>query len=407
MSRRSRILSLTAFLIAWAPASQALAEVPSIKAAEAQLKSGDAESVFESFRAIGPGQHPEGDAKVAALLLHAARTALAQKNGTLAFDIADKASQLDPKNVNVYLVAADAALMMGNAGFARSSLQAGLEVAPDNVELKKRIARLDEDSTPEPSASSNPVRTTEEESGVAGQAARSSEHFRIIYSEGKRDFAQKAQYEQRCLDLFERAYQRVVGKLGHNPPERTDVVLYTKEEFALHFGGSFGNNVLGFFAGKIRMNRAEVIDDEFFDTAVHEFTHAVIDSIAGGQSHGIPFWLHEGLARWVEKRTNGEDLYGMSEKLRLKHLAQKGALPPFEMLTHHSFGELGDVAWVAYSKSAVAVDLLMLKGAGIVGLKRVIAAVGKGAAFDEAFGAEFGRTCLGRLDEEVASTLSR
>jgi hypothetical protein len=401
-------------------ASLSALAAPSLKDAEAMLRENRFDELLAEFKSLRAAEHPEGDAKVAAFLVRSAQAALKKRIPTLAFDLSDKAAQLDANNVDAYLVASDAALAMGDVNLARQALVVAQSVAPKSAEIQRRLDRLDGGGAKSPAADTlEPVappsppkggaktRTTDAEAGVAGMAARASDHFKVIYSEGGRDFAQKAQYEQRALDFFERAYQRVTRKLGYAPKDPTEVVLYTQQEFALHFGGSFSNGVLGFYAGKIRMNRSENLDDGYFDTAVHEYTHAVIDSIAHGDSHGIPHWLHEGLAHWVEHRTKNADLYNLGERLELKQMAKSKALPSLSQLDQTGFGSLGRGAWVAYVKSAVAVDLLLERGSGMVGLKRVIEKTGSGTPFKTAFAAEFGERTLTAIDEDANAVLAK
>lgn len=239
-----------------------------------------------------------------------------------------------------------------------------------------------------------------------GMAARESSHFRIVYSGGQRDFAQRAQYEQKVLDMFERAYSGARTVLGRTSPRKVDVVLYTAEEFRFHFGSMFGGGVLGFYSGKIRMNRAESLDDRFYGTAVHEYVHALVDDVMSGHSDGAPVWLHEGLARWVERKVAGGDHIDFHEKSELKRRAQAGSLPTFASLAGRAATELGGDAWVPYAKGACAVETLST-GGGVGRLVRVLEATGKGRTFDDAFGSEFGATRLGQLDAEVAASVAR
>ncbi len=417
------------------------------------LASGDLDSLYLAFGAVKPGQHPDGDKRISALLTRAAGEAAMKKDPALTVGFASKARELDPANVDACLAEADAALLLRNRAEAEEALDAALKAAPRNWSLVLRrakyareegdpelardlLARIPKEapeakaardelaaldaaaeqaaarSLPPPDDAQRPAAdqgetrsrataaTASTEENLPGYAARSSEHFRITYSEGQRDFAQKAGYEQQCLDLFERAYDRVHQALGEGTEKPTEVVLYTQQEFSFHFGGRFGNSILGFFAGKIRMNRADIIDDAFFDTAVHEYTHAVIDSMAAG-GH-IPVWVHEGLARWVERTSSGNEPANLQERRFMKRV---NPLPTLAELTDHGFAELsGAMAAVAYAKSAMAVDRIIHSGFGLAGLERAIRGTSK-TPFSESFAAEFGSGRLASLDAEVARAL--
>jgi tetratricopeptide (TPR) repeat protein len=426
--------------------------------AEKSLASGDLDSVYLAFGAIKPGRHPEGDTKIAAVLVHGATLAAAQQDWVLSVGFAAKARELDPTNVDGCLAEADAAVHVNHKGEAEEALDAAVKAAPTHWAIVLRLAQFARDESeldkahelvlripdnvpestaarklsadidaaivtvtsapPPPSAAARPgskpgrtpnppresvpsVKTTASDEAIPGYAARASEHFRITYSEGQRDFAQKAGYEQQCLDLLERAYAKVQAALGVTTDTPTDVVLYTKQEFALHFGGRLENNVLGFYAGKIRMNRADTIDDTFFDTAVHEYTHAVIDSLS--HHNRVPFWVHEGLARWVERTSAGRDPAEGRERSWLKMAQSQGRMPTLAQMSDRGLLDLGTAQMVAvgYAKSALAIDGVIRSGTGLIGLERSIRGATREKRFEEAFAEEFGASRLGLLDGEV------
>lgn len=237
----------------------------------------------------------------------------------------------------------------------------------------------------------------------AGLAARTSANFRIMYQGGARDFASRAQYEQRVLDMFEKSHAQVRSLIGRATTQPTDVVLYTEEEFRFHFGSMFGGGVLGFYSGKIRMNRAENLDHGFYATAVHEYVHAVVDAVASGSGDDVPRWLNEGFARWVERRVAGGDFINRGELMELQTLKARKQLPPLAQLDQ-AFG--GQLVGVAYAKSSAVVEALASTG-GLSGIVRVIEAIGRGQPFEKAFAYEFGDTRLSRLDAEVDKLLDR
>lgn len=444
------IVAFASLAVIASPAS-AVRQYPSAQEAEATLASGDLDSLYLSFGALKPGQHPDGDKRISALLTRAAGEAAKKKDPALTVGFASKARELDATNVAACLAEADAALLLKNRGEAEEALDAALKAVPTSwplvlrrakfareegeIELardllmripkdvpeaiaaKEELAALDtaaeravdreavrddeQRPPPAPRVARATVPAEPDEETLPGYAARSSEHFRITYSEGQRDFAQKAGYEQQCLDLFERAYARVHEALGEGTSKPTEVVLYTREEFSFHFGGRFGNSILGFFAGKIRMNRADTIDDTFFDTAVHEYTHAVIDSMASG-GH-IPTWVHEGLARWVERTSAGNEPANLQERRLMKRV---NPLPTLAELTDRGFAELsGVMVPVAYAKSALAIDSIIHSGFGLAGLERAIRGTAGGTSFTNSFATEFGATRLASLDGEVARAL--
>jgi len=233
----------------------------------------------------------------------------------------------------------------------------------------------------------------------AGMIARRSDHFRIVYSQRGQDFAQKARYEERVLEMFERARVRVQGVLGSAPTE-TEVVLYTAEEFALHFGDRFGGATLGFYAGRIRMNYADDPGERFYATAVHEYVHAAVDDLAGGHDDDVPTWLNEGLARWIERASTGGDYIGVGERAELRAARRKGQLS-LASLAHTPYASLGPMAGLAYALGSSAIQVLAGTGDGMRRLVSVLSEVGSGSSFESAFAARFGAGRLEGLDEET------
>jgi len=115
-------------------------------------------------------------------------------------------------------------------------------------------------------------------------------------------------------------------------------------------------------------------------------------------------WLHEGLARWVERTSAGDDPINPQERRLLQHVSP---LPTLAELGSHSFADLGSnlLIAVAYAKSALAVDQIVRSDTGIVGLERIIRATADGTSFDQAFAQELGAERLSALDGEVSRAL--
>lgn len=304
-----------------------------------------------------------------------------------------------PESANARRHLADVELELQRLDDEREELQ--------RIEAEQRRRQADAARTAGGTPTGLPGRTataspTSPASAPAGMAARESRHFRIVYSEGSRDFAQRAQYEQRVLDMFERAHEGVRRRMGRLPDALTDVVLYTREEFALHFGSQFGSSLLGFYSGRIRMNHADVLDDRFYATAVHEYVHAVVDRLTGGRIGELPTWLNEGLARWVERQVAGGDYMSLGERTELRAALANGSLPTLAHMADGPASAFGPRTGLVYSKGSVAVQALT-RGGGLDRLVSVLEEVGRGASFDDAFSRTFGASRLTALDDEVAA----
>jgi hypothetical protein len=104
----------------------------------------------------------------------------------------------------------------------------------------------------------------------------------------------------------------------------------------------------------------------------HEFTHALVRSIAG---RGVPFWLDEGLAVRFEA-TDPE-----RNQARLRASAPS---PPLERLERSFAGLSASDAAAAYALSAAAVAK-MFDAAGTSAVVSLLEAIGRGVPFPEAF----------------------
>lgn len=241
--------------------------------------------------------------------------------------------------------------------------------------------------------------------GGALEATRESDHFRLRYSPGVRDFAERARYEARVEGLFERAWQKVAARLGRRPARRIDVLLCTEEEFRTFYAPIVGNGVLGFYSGAIVMNLANDPNEGFFATTVHEITHAFIDALVQGRP--VPTWLHEGLATWIERAETGGDYIGWGEKQQLRALREAKRLPPMRQLSERGFAGLGALAGVAYAKSSAAIETIVGGPGGLAKLVGVLEAVGDGTDFEAAFARAYGERRLERLDADVDALLGK
>jgi tetratricopeptide (TPR) repeat protein len=468
---RAQAAALMVALLTASPALSASDGPLSIEAARRHLESGDLDAIYLAYAALESGDHPAGDAAVAALLAEAARAALAADDAPLSVGLGEIARRLDPASPEAALAFAAAALALDQTGAAEEALDAALAHVPGEGELlftRAQLAERERDlerahalygrvprQHPRAAEARAGVRrmvearreqestlkeVAEIESGLlerqesagermretrgtsasspgpsggrtvaapAGMSARESRNFRIVYYRGERDFAERADFEMRIEGLFEDAHERVGRLFGYHPPEPVEVVLYTREEFDLRFGGRFGQGTLGFYAGKIRMNRAEDPRDPLFRrTVIHEYVHAVVDQLAHGRAERIPIWLNEGLAVWAE-HTLTRTSYGDGQTGPERQYWQRQAQAmPLGALAGTSFAQLPHPT-PAYMKSWAAVTALIGTGGNLQRVLQVIEETGGGRPFADAFAEAFGERRLDRLDEEANRVLGR
>jgi hypothetical protein len=193
---------------------------------------------------------------------------------------------------------------------------------------------------------------------------RPVEHFRILYQGGA-----QAAIGERVASVLEREYSRIGKTLNSYPGEPVTVILYTNREFQdVTRSPSWAT---GRYDGRIRVAVGGAIDAANLDRIVtHELVHAVVASAA---PRGVPAWLNEGLASYLES----------SDRSWARAVIRDAAtLLPLEDLIG-GFSRLDEEnALVAYAESAIAAEILCAQLGTNIG--RFLQMVGNGSAVDEA-----------------------
>ena len=251
----------------------------------------------------------------------------------------------------------DASLLLANVLYRASDIagairvyEAALEYAPDDDALRARMDELHQEAT------------------LHGSFLEShGAHFTIL-SEG----AANPELTSRVSGILEAAYWRVSTALAVYPERPITVVLYTQEQFRDITQSP--QWAAAAYDGRIRLpvGGAETDPDELERVIVHEFTHALVQTLT---PRGVPMWLHEGLAVMFEPNGEAwidEQLSGTSSRLPLERLAG-------------SFGELSrDDARLAYAQSAGIVRALFESG-GALTVGAILQDIARGDTFAMAF----------------------
>ena len=200
---------------------------------------------------------------------------------------------------------------------------------------------------------------------------RYGNHFTVLF-EGPAE----AQLAERAVAILEEAYVRIGTSLYTYPHDVITVVLYTREQFrdvtqSPDWAG-------GAFDGRIRVPVMGALQNprEFERVLAHEFTHALVRSVA---PRGVPFWFNEGLAVHFEK----EDLSKEAAAVR-----DAPALLPLDRLETSFAGLDASQAALAYAQSAVTVQSLIERGGGSA-IANVLADLGNNVPFAQAFERHF------------------
>ena len=182
----------------------------------------------------------------------------------------------------------------------------------------------------------------------------------------------EAELAAKAVEVLEAAYWRIGSALYTYPTGVLTVVLYTREQFrditrAPEWAG-------GAYDGRIRMPVQGALKNprEFERVLAHEFTHALVRSLA---PRDVPQWLDEGLAVNFE---------GSALAPHLERVRRAESRHELTTLERSFAGMDGAAATLAYSQSAAAVKRL-LDEAGAAAIVGILTDLGRGLPFAEAF----------------------
>jgi peptidase MA superfamily protein/tetratricopeptide repeat protein len=193
------------------------------------------------------------------------------------------------------------------------------------------------------------------------------DHFTVLF-----DGPAEAELADRAVTLLEADYWRIGTALSTYPTGVITVILYTRDQFRditrspAWAGGSFDGRI------RVPVQGALQNSTEFERVLAHEFTHALIQSLA---ARGVPTWLHEGLADCFDGsdyRRKEQQVQTADARLPLGRLEDS-----FESLTSKD-------ASLAYAQSAVAVHTL-LNDVGAPAIVSLLTDIGRGVPFATAF----------------------
>jgi tetratricopeptide (TPR) repeat protein len=147
--------------------------------------------------------------------------------------------------------------------------------------------------------------------------------------------------------VLDAAYWRIGKALGAYPSQPIEVIFYTQKQF--HDLTGAPEWAAGLFDTRIRIPvQGALAEPRTFDRVLtHELAHAMNAGIA---AHGVPAWLHEGLAQYLEQA----DVSRAEQRWRAS-----GTLIPLEYLQDGFSRFDARQARVAYDQSLVAASVLM------------------------------------------------
>lgn len=290
----------------------------------------------------------------------------------------------DPREPSLHLGAGLAAHLLGQTTRARQSLEEALRLAPAYTpaslllgEVLYRGGDLDgairiyESALVHAPGADHLIRRLEawrREAALHRDFFQApGAHFTVLF-EGPADEG----IARGALERLEAAYWRIGTALYTFPEQLITVVLYTQEQFRdITRSPSWA---AALYDGRIRvpMRGALAQPEELERVLAHEFTHALVRSIA---PTGVPTWLNEGLAVLFEP-----DGHQWAET----QLAESRTRLPMDRLAGGFEGLDGAEARLAYAQSAVAVGKL-IDASGTAAVVALLQDLARGEPFRSAF----------------------
>lgn len=272
--------------------------------------------------------------------------------GDAAYEL-EKAMNSGMSSPDLYIVTGKVFYDNGETVSAINSWNKGIELYPDNKEIKRLLDKAE--------------RETKAEEGFNKS---DTHHFTLQYDAGKDEAI-----GNKILDVLEEAYSDVNTDLAHYPDRNTVVVLYTGKAFRETTQGPDWSG--GLYDGKIRLPVGGIKDvtAELKAVLYHEYAHVVIRSLTQGKR--VPMWLNEGIAEYEGAKFAARPLKELTNAIK------EGKLIPFNKL-EGSFSELsGKESYLAYLQSYSLVKYIIDRF-GLHAVREVLENIGRGDRIEKA-----------------------
>jgi len=282
------------------------------------------------------------------------------RNETFLRTLLEQAIEVDPESAPAHLLLGDLAYEHQRLEDARRAWQRARELDPELPGMDARLAKL-----------------AGEFDAEVGMDLVSDAHFILQYAE---DVRASVSYDVRGKLALAR--QQVGQQFGYWPERRIVVLLYAMKTYrsvkrdAPQWSG-------GQYDGKIRIPVPEATADLAAVEGIvfHEYTHAVIHELTGGN---CPVWLNEGLAELASAERAGYDPLP-----RVRTAAAQGRLVPWNQLDRVFRSPSAEAARLAYDQSHSAVAYLSATY-GFWKVRRILEDLGAGQSTEAAVEGELG-----------------
>lgn len=302
--------------------------------------------------------------------------------------------RLAPRSPEAHWYLAMLARGRGRFDAAETHLKAFLDAAGPELERWRDAARVRLASIADERRLADPAGLT----GALELRAIPSRNFRLQVD--AKLGAVSADYAARVLSFLEAARTEVSASIGVAPLEPLGVVLYGRAAYVREHAHRFSFQTVGFFDGRIHVASPAHPSDALRGVLFHEYTHAVFREQTGGDR---PYWLNEGLAEQIERRSRGLATSTRSERSALRANLETGRWIPLREIAD-GFSGLADArARDAYLQSVVTVAFIESK-TDVAARRRLLGRLGEGFSIDQALYEAMGLDTDG-LDAAVRSDI--
>jgi len=228
---------------------------------------------------------------------------------------------------------------------------------------------------------------------VKGDEAHESAHF-VMYTRPGKD----ALLVPYALEALEKAHAALTQDLGYSPPGKVRVEVYETAQALARVSPltvaeikASGTIALCKYSRlMITSPRALLRGYAWLDTLSHEFVHYLVTRKG---RNGVPIWLQEGLAKFLETRWRGAPGLAVDEMSTalLTRAARDRKLIPFAAM-HPSIAKLPtqEMAALAFAEVESAIKLLHQRG-GQQALTELVAAMASGFSDENAVAQAYGK----------------
>jgi hypothetical protein len=242
-------------------------------------------------------------------------------------------------------------------------------LAPYRASAEKRLRALDDE------------RRLADGSIARGElqlVAQESRHFRIRV-DSELD-AVGADYARTALRYLEDARAEVSRELGVEPQEPLGVVFYGRARYDQEHRHRFSFATVGFFDGRIHVASPAHPSGELRSLLFHEYTHALFREQTGGDR---PYWLNEGLAERIERRSRRMPASTHSERAELRARIAANDWIPLRSIARSFSGLSNEDARVAYVEAVAAAGWIEARTSREQ-RAQLLARIGQGFSIDQA-----------------------